>query len=220
MLDIAGVEVWITETMVVTWIIMAVLILLAVLVRVKLKNFSQVPKGFQNVVEALIDAIDNFVKDTAGEKLQGLSNWFFMVIIFMFSSIVAGMVGLRPPNADWTMTFALALATMIIIQIMGVKYRKGEYLKGFLQPFFLFLPLNIIGEISRPISLSFRLFGNMFAGMIIMALAYNLMPIWARFGLPAALHAYFDLIAGAIQMYIFVTLSLSFIAGATSSPDE
>ena len=219
-LEIGGAEFWITETMVVTWIIMLALIAFAVVVRIKLRTFSDIPKGFQNVVELMIDIVDGFVKDSAGEKLHALGNWFFMVLIFMMSSILSGMIGLRPPLADWSMAFAFALMTLLLIQVMGIKYRKGKYIKGFFEPFPLFLPLNLLGELARPISLSFRLFGNIFAGMIIMTLAYTLTPIWARFGLPAALHVYFDIATGVIQTYIFCALSLAFIANAASTQED
>jgi len=86
-----------------------------------------------------------------------------------------------------------------------------------LQPIPIFFPLNLIGEIARPISLSFRLFGNVLAGTIFMSLVYALVPIYLRFALPAALHAYFDLFSGALQTYIFCVLSLSFIHSASSA---
>lgn len=218
--EIGGVEVWITETMVATWIIMAVLIIFAVVVRLKLKKFSEVPSGFQNVVEAIIEMFDGFIKDTAGEKLQFLGNWFFMVIMFILISNISGLFGLRPPTSDWSITFAFAIVTLVLIQVMGFKYRKGEYLKSFFKPFVFFFPINVMGELSRPISLSFRLFGNVLSGVVIMSLIHNLAPIWARFILPAAIHAYFDIAVGLIQTYIFCALSLAFIASAAGAQDD
>ena len=97
---------------------------------------------------------------------------------------------------------------------MGVRYRGREYIFSFFRPFPLFLPVNLIGELARPISISFRLFGNMLAGLIMMSLIYTLAPFFATFIFPAALHVYFDIFAGAIQTYIFVTLSMSFVADA------
>ena len=213
-LDIAGVEVWITETMVVTWFIMLVLIAFAVIVRAKLSKFTEVPSGLQNAVESAVEIFDNFVKSTAGERLSFLGNWFFMVFAFIMVSNFSGAFGLRPPTADWSMTFALALGTFILIQAMGIKFRKGGYLKSFLEPFPVFLPLNLIGELARPVSLSFRLFGNILAGMILMTMVYTLAPLGVQFIIPAALHGYFDIIIGLIQTYIFCALSLAFIANA------
>jgi len=216
-LDIAGVEVWITETMMNTWIIMLLLTVLAVIVRVKLRTFKQVPTGFQNVIETIVESFDNFVRNTVGEKFMYLGNWFFMVFAFVLISSLGGIVGIRPPTADWTTAFALALVTFGMIQVMGIIHRKGKYLKSFIEPFFIFFPLNVIGELARPISLSFRLFGNALAGVIFMSLIYGLIPIYLRFALPAALHFYFDLFSGVLQTYIFCVLSLTFISSASSA---
>lgn len=206
-----GVEIWITETYVSTWIIMAVLIGLAIVVRVQLKKFTDVPKGFQNAVETAVEFFDNFVRSSAGERLMFLGNWFFMVFAFLLFSNLSGLVGLRPPTADWSTAFAFAITTFFLIQVMGAIYNGKAYAKGFIEPFFLFLPLNIIGELARPISLSFRLFGNILGGMILISLLYGLAPIFVRFVVPAALHAYFDIFSGVLQTYIFCVLSLSFI---------
>ena len=213
-INIGGVEVWITDTMISTWIIMGVLITFAIFVRIKMKKFKDVPKGLQNVVEALVEVFEGYVRTTAGDKLMFLGNWFFTVFLFVLIANISGLFPMRPPTADWSMTVALALVTFALIQIMGVRYRKGEYLKSFIKPMFVFLPINIIGEIARPISLSFRLFGNILAGTVMMSLLYSMAPIFTRFVLPSALHIYFDLFAGVLQTYIFCTLSLSFIAGA------
>jgi len=217
-LNIAGVEVWITETIVNTWIVMLLLITFALIVHKKLKNFSDAPSAFQNVVEAVIESFDNFVLNSVGEKLMFLGNWFFMVFLFILVSNLSGLIGLRPPTADWTVTFPFAMVTFVLIQVMGAKYRKGAYVKSFFEPHPLFFPLNVIGELARPISLSFRLFGNVLGGMILISLVYILSPIYVRFVLPVALHAFFDVIAGVLQTYIFCVLSLSFI-GAMAATD-
>jgi len=214
--NIGGVDVWITDTIISTWIIMGVLIAFAVVVRIKSRKFTEkTPKGLQNVVEALVEVFDNYVRTTAGEKLMFLGNWFFTVFVFVLISNISGIIpGIRPPTADWSLTLALAIVTFVLIHVVGVKYRKGEYLKSFFKPMFLFFPINVIGELARPISISFRLFGNILAGLIMMSLLYSMAPMFIRFVVPSALHAYFDLFAGVLQTYIFVTLSLSFIAGA------
>jgi len=214
-INIGGIEVWITDTVISTWILMGLLITLAIVVRIRIRKFKDVPTGFQNVIEALVELFENYVRTTAGEKLMFLGNWFFTVFIFVLLSNLGGMIpGFRPPTADWSMTVALAIVTLVLIQVMGIKFRKGEYIRSFFRPMFLFLPINLIGEIARPISISFRLFGNMLAGLIMMSLIYSIVPIFAQFVIPAFLHAYFDLFSGILQTYIFVTLSLSFIAGA------
>jgi len=214
---LAGTEVWITETILNTWVIMLLLIVLAIVVRIKLRTFRKIPAGIQNAIEAVIEFYDSFIQSTVGERFMYLGNWFFMVFAFVLVSNLSGIIGVRPPTADWTTTFALALATFILIQVMGISQRRGRYVKSFFEPNFIFLPLNLIGELARPISLSFRLFGNVLAGMIIMSLVYGLFPVYLRFIVPAALHAYFDLFSGVLQTYIFCMLSLTFIHSASSA---
>ena len=216
-IHIAGTEVWITETIFNTWIIMLLLTAAAIVVRIKLRTFREIPSKAQNAIEAVVEVFDRFVENTVGEKFMVLGHWFFMVFAFVLVSSLGGIVGLKPPTADWATTFALALATFLLIQIMGVVHRRGRYLKSFFEPNVLFFPLNIIGEIARPISLSFRLFGNVLAGTILMTLVYGLLPIYLRFIIPAALHAYFDLFSGVLQTYIFCVLSMMFIQSASSA---
>lgn len=213
-LKIAGIEIWITETIFNTWIIMLLLIFLAILARIKLKSFKVVPTGIQNVIEVIIEIFDNFVKNTLGDKLLYIAPWFFMVFIFLLASCVVSIFGLRAPTADWTTTFALALASFALMLIMGFRHRKGEYLKDFFEPHFVFFPINLMGELAKPVALSFRLFGNMLSGTIILTLYYALTPLWVQFGIPVLLHAFFDVLFGALQTYIFVILSLMYIKGA------
>ena len=215
-LELFGLEIWITDTMISTWIIMGVLIAFAVVVRIRIKKFKEVPTGFQNAVEAIVELFENYLHTTAGEKLMFLGCWFFSMFFFIIVSNLSGLIpGMRPPTADWSLTVAIALVTFGLIQAMGVRYRKGRYIKSFFEPMFLFFPINLIGELARPISISFRLFGNMLAGLIMMSLVYTLFPAVVTFVIPAFLHVYFDIFAGVLQTYIFITLSLSFIAGAS-----
>ena len=199
---------------------MGVFIAFAAYVRIKMRKFDEVPKGLQNVVEAIVELFEGYLNTTVGDKLMFLGSWFFTVFLFILVSNLSGVIpGIRPPTADWSMTVGLAIVTFIMTQAMGVRFRKGEYLKSMLKPIFLFLPVNIIGELARPISISFRLFGNMLAGLIMMSLIYFLFPPFALFVIPAALHVYFDLFSGILQTYIFCTLSLSFISGAAEVAD-
>ena len=216
---IGELEIWITDTVIATWIIMGVLIAFAVAVRIKLSKFKDVPRGFQNVAEMLVEVFDNYVRSAAGEKLAFLGYWFFTVFLFVLFSNISGVLfvnAIRPPTADWSMTFALAFVTVVLIHAMGAKYRGAKYLKSFFEPYPFLFPLNLIGEIAKPISLSFRLFGNILSGLIIMGLVYGITPFFARFGVPAALHVYFDLFAGILQTYVFVTLGLTFISEAAA----
>lgn len=212
--NIFGIDIWITETIVNTWIIMLVLTLISLYTRSKLKKFKEIPAGFQNAIEAVIEMFDNFITNTLGKKLSYIAPWYFMVFMFVLFSALMSIFGLRAPTADWATTFALAFASFILMLGMGFKHQKGAYLKSFFDPHFIFFPLNLIGEIAKPVSLSFRLFGNMLSGTIILTLYYGLMPYFTQIGIPALLHAFFDIIFGALQTYIFVILSLMYVKGA------
>jgi len=220
-LNLFGFEVWITDTMISTWIIMGILITFALIVRIRVHKFKDVPTGFQNVVEALVETFENYLRTTIGDKLTFLGGWFFTLFIFILLSNLSGLFpGMRTPTADWSMTVGLALVTFFLIQIMGIRYRKAKYFKDLFAPLPWWVPvpiffaINLIGELSRPISLSFRLFGNMLAGLIMMSLIYALFPVVLTFAVPSFLHAYFDMFSGVLQTYIFITLSMTFIAGA------
>ncbi len=212
--NIGGVEIWITETIFNTWIIMAVLILVAIIARIKLRKFNEVPSGFQNGIEAVIETFDNFAGDSLGEKVSYMAPWFFSVFMLLLSAALFSVFGLRAPTADFATTFALAFCTFVLMLALGIRHRRGEYLKSFFSPHFVFFPLNLIGELAKPISLSFRLFGNMLSGTIILTLYYGLTPLFVQFGIPALLHAFFDVLFGALQTYIFVIISLMYVRSA------
>lgn len=207
---IGDTDIWLTETVITTWIIMAALFIIALIFRLKMKNYKDKPTGSQNVIEMIIESMDNFVRSTMSSKYAYFGNWFFGVFVFILVSNLSGLLGFRPPTADLCTTLAITLTTFVLIHFMGIITGKGSYFKGYLEPLPILLPINIISELATPISLSFRLFGNILGGMIIMTMVYSL-PRWLNFGIPAVLHIYFDVFAGCIQTVIFVMLSMTFI---------
>jgi len=212
--EILGIEIWITETLVNTWLISGLLIIFAIIVRIALKNFKPVPGGFQNAVEAIVETFDNFSVGALGEKLNYISPWYFTVFLYILLSALGSIFGFRAPTADFSTTFALAFATFVLMIVMGFKHKKDNYLKSFFQPYVVFFPINIMGELAKPVSLSFRLFGNMLSGTILLSLYYSLSPLLLQIGIPAVLHGIFDIFFGVLQTYIFVIISLMYIKGA------
>ncbi|PID82775.1 MAG: ATP synthase F0 subunit A [Clostridiales bacterium] len=201
----------ISESVVVMWIIMAVIM---IFVTIATRKKDDVPTGLQNFVEMLVDSIYKLVDTTMGEKGRLYAPYMGTLVIFLALANIAGMFGLRPPTADVNTTMALAIMTFLMIHISGLYYRKGAYLKGFLEPMPFLLPLNIIGELATPISLGFRLFGNIVGGLIIMSLLYGALGWFAIIPVPAVLHIYFDLFAGFLQSFIFMMLTMVFVAMA------
>ncbi|WP_317366440.1 F0F1 ATP synthase subunit A [uncultured Tyzzerella sp.] len=209
----------ITQTMMNTWIIIIFLTILALIIRAKINKFTDVPTTkLQNIVELIIETMENFTIQNMGEKYKYFGNWFFGVFCFILVSNYIGLLSFRSPTADLGTTLALSLATFTIIHFMGIKVNGGGYFKGYIEPMPLLLPLNIIGEIATPISLSLRLFGNILGGTIIMGLinsslqkGHILLQVVGFGAVTPVLHAYFDVFAGFLQTFIFVILSMTFI---------
>jgi F-type H+-transporting ATPase subunit a len=207
-----NITITVNDTLIATWIIGAILIALAIIVRIKIKKFKDVPETkFQNIIELIVEMFYNMVVDLMGKKYAHFGNWFFGVFLFVWFANLSGVVGLRPPTADLATTLGLAVTTVVLIQFSGMRYSKKEYWLDFLRPVFIFLPLNIMGEASRIISLSVRLFANIFSGLIMIGLIHYLFPWFLRIGIPGALSIYFDIFVGSLHAYLFVLLSMMFI---------
>lgn len=213
----------VTETVTVTWWIMAGIILLAWLAT---RNLQMVPGKRQIVVETIVKLINNLTKQTMGEKNIKFAPYIGTLMIFLAVANLAGLLGLRPPTADINTTLALALITFFMIHSFGIRSKGiGKYVKGFFEPFFLLFPINMLGEMATPISLSFRLFGNIVGGLIIMSLLYGALggfssallslniPVLAV-GVPAVFHIYFDLFSGLLQSFIFTMLTMVYVSMA------
>ncbi|HAS74364.1 MAG TPA: ATP synthase F0 subunit A [Clostridiales bacterium UBA8960] len=213
----------VSETVTVTWFIMGLLLIFSL---VATRNLKREPKGLQLFVEELVKVINGLTKQNMGEHNTSFAPYVGTLLIFIGLSNVAGLFGFRPPTADLNTTMCLSITTFVLTQFFGLKSKGlGNYSKGFLQPMPFLLPLNIIGELANPVSLGFRLFGNIVAGVIIMSLLYGALggftemllgltvPLFQT-GVPAILHIYFDLFAGLLQSFIFTMLTMVFISGA------
>ncbi|MGB5822504.1 MAG: F0F1 ATP synthase subunit A [Proteocatella sp.] len=213
----------ITETITTTWIIMAILILGSIILT---KNLKRIPSGMQNTIELLVNTVYKLTEETMGNDKVGFAPYIGTLMMYLAVANLIGLLGIRPPTADLNMTLALALITFFMIHFNGIR-KKGifGYLKGFTEPFILLTPINLIGEIATPISLSFRLFGNIVGGSIIMALVYAALASFStallgidipilQVGVPAVLHVYFDVFSGLLQTFIFAMLTMVFVSGA------
>ncbi len=207
---------WITTTHVCLAIVMVVLIVFAIVANrvIKKADYRKAPTGFLNVLEMLVETLDKLILDNMGRKLAPVfRNYVSALFLLILTCNLSGLFGLRPPTADYGVTLPLALITFFMIQYQGFKWQKMGKIKGLFEPFFLFLPVNIISEFATPISMSLRLFANILSGTMMMALIYGLMQkiafIW-----PAALHAYLDVFSGCLQAYVFAMLTMVFISNA------
>lgn len=209
--EFMGQTVYITTSHVCMFFIIATIMIFALVARNKMLHAEEVPTGFQNVVELVVETLQGFVNSSMGVHGKKYVNYVGTLFLFVLLSNISGLFGLRPPTADYGTTFSLALITFVMIQYNNIKHNKFGAVTDLFQPLWFLFPINLIGEIATPISMSLRLFGNVMAGTVMMALYYGLLPIFAKLGIPAALHVYFDLFSGAIQAYVFSMLTMVFV---------
>lgn len=206
-----GQTVYITTSHVCMFFVIATIMIFALVARHKMMHAKEIPTGFQNVVEFIVETLDGFVNSSMGAHGKKYMNYVGTLFLFVLLSNISGLFGLRPPTADYGTTFSLALITFVMIQYNNIKYNRFGAITDLFQPIWFLFPINLIGEIATPVSMSLRLFGNVMAGTVMMALYYGLLPIFAKLGIPAALHVYFDLFSGAIQAYVFSMLTMVFV---------
>ena len=217
--ELFGQTVWITTTHVCVLIVFLLLGTFALIANRTMKHASDVPTGFQNVVELIVEMLDNMIKASMGSSAAKFANYIGTIFIFILVSNISGLFGLRPPTADYGVTLALGLITFTLIHFNKFKYQKvSGVIKGLCDPWPIWAPINMIGDVAVPISLSLRLFANVLSGTVMMALVYGLLQMFALVW-PAALHVYFDLFSGAIQTYVFCMLTMTYIANACGDAD-
>ena len=212
--ELFGQKVWITTTHACLFIVMAAIIIFCLCANKAVKRATEVPGAFQNVVELVVESLDNMVKGVMGRNAAAFANYIGTLFIFILLSNISGLFGLRPPTADYGVTFALGIITFTLITFNKFKYQKvSGVIKGLCDPWPIWAPINVIGDVAVPISLSLRLFANVLSGTVMMALIYGLLGFIAT-GWPAGLHVYFDLFSGAIQTYVFSMLTMTYINNA------
>lgn len=212
--ELFGQTVWITTTHVCVLIVFLLLGTFALIANRTMKHASDVPTGFQNVVELIVEMLDNMIKASMGSSAAKFANYIGTIFIFILVSNISGLFGLRPPTADYGVTLALGLITFTLIHFNKFKYQKvSGVIKGLCDPWPIWAPINMIGDVAVPISLSLRLFANVLSGTVMMALVYGLLK-WIAVFWPAVLHVYFDLFSGTIQTYVFCMLTMTYISDA------
>lgn len=218
-----GQELYITTTHISIIIVVFTLLVFSLIANMAIKKADpeKPPGPFLNVIELLVETIDNLTISNMGSKYgPRFSNYIGTLAAFILLSNLSGLLGLRSPTADYGVTLPLALITWVMIQFNGFKHQKMGKIKGLFEPFFLFFPINLIGEFATPISMSLRLFGNVLSGSVMLALIYGLIPRLLTLVWPAFLHAYLDVFSGAIQMFVFIMLTMVFVADAIGDEAE
>lgn len=199
-------------TLVTTWGVMLVLVLGAVLITRRLKTDIQISK-WQCVLEMIVTGINSQIKEVGiakPEKYIGFIGTLFLFILV--SNILIIVPWYTPPTGSLSTTGALAISVLLAVPFFGIS-ESGfwAYLKGYLSPSFIMLPFNIIGELSRTVALTIRLFGNIMSGGLIVAILFSVAP----FIFPIIMTA-LGLLTGVVQAYIFSILATVYIAAAVS----
>ena len=195
----------VAESGVVTWIVMAVWMVLALVLT---RNLSvRRPGKAQLALETAVSFLNGFVKDNLGKHWRPFAPYLGTVALYIGLSNIIGIFGLTPPTKDISVTAALAVMSMLLIY--GAQFRYNGLLGGmkkFAEPMPLLVPINLMEVIIRPLALCMRLFGNVLGAFIIMEMIKLLVPAVV----PAVLSIYFDLFDGLIQMVVFVFLTTLF----------
>lgn len=162
-----------------------------------------------------------------GKRFMNFAPYIATVFAYSIFGSLIGMLGFRPMTADFNTTFCWGIMTFLIVETIKIRsHGVRGYLKGFLDPIPVMLPLNLLSEVSLPVSLGFRHFGNIGGGMIITTLLYFALtaasnaigaPIpFLTVGIPAVLSVYFDLFSGFMQAFIFISLTMAYMDSAAS----
>ncbi|MDW7644771.1 MAG: F0F1 ATP synthase subunit A [Desulfuromonadales bacterium] len=194
-----------------TWFVMILLLLVAFLAS---RSVQIVPKGMQNFMEAVVSGVENLIEETMGPKGKAYFPLIATFALFILvSNLIALIPGFYPPTANLNTNGALALTVFAMTHIIGLKEHGISYLKHFMGPILVLAPLifiiEIIGHLARPLSLSLRLFGNMYGHEIVLMIFLALVP----FLLPVPMMLMGVLVA-FIQAFVFTLLAMIYIAGA------
>jgi F-type H+-transporting ATPase subunit a len=193
------------------WLVMAILIVLSLVVR---GHITRVPGKLQNFMEVCIGGIEKVIVDNMGERGRAFFPLIATLAFFILTSNLLGLIpGFYPPTANLNTTVACAIIVFLSTHVVGIRNHGFKYVKHFLGPVWwlapIMLPVEIIGHLSRPLSLSFRLFGNMNGHELILLIFFGLVPFLVP--LPMML---MGVLVAFLQTFVFMLLSTIYIQGS------
>ncbi|MCL2479877.1 MAG: F0F1 ATP synthase subunit A [Treponema sp.] len=220
----------ITETVIISWLVMVILIVASIILAGRLR---EIPAGPQAILETGVEFLNNFAKNQFGRFAKILGPYIGTVFLFLLLSNIIGLLSpvemkiaghefippftIRPPTRDLNVTAALAAISIILVLVFGFAARGiGGWFKNLLHPMPVMLPFNLLDYGTRFLSLSLRLYGNILAGFVLMGMIEKLLPV----GLPAICSLYFDIFDGLLQAGIFVFLTVIYIAEAVKINED
>lgn len=193
------------------WLVMAILILLSLLVRT---HITKIPGKLQNFMEVFVGGIEKMVVENMGERGRAFFPLIATLAFFILVSNLIGLIpGFYPPTANLNTTVACAVIVFLSTHVVGFRNHGIKYIKHFIGPVWwlapIMLPVEIIGHLSRPLSLSFRLFGNMNGHELILLIFFGLVPF--LFPLPMML---MGVLVSFLQTFVFMLLAIIYIQGS------
>lgn len=199
------------DAIIYTWLIMALLLLLSLLTTRALKS---IPGGLQNFMEVVIGGIENMLVETMGEHGRPYFPLIATVAFFVLISNLIGLIpGFFPPTANINTTAACAIVVFLSTHVVGIKHHGIHYFKHFCGPIIWLAPfmffIEVIGHLSRPISLTLRLFGNMNGHELVLIIFFGLAPFLVP--LPMIL---MGVLVSFIQAFVFMLLTMIYIQGS------
>jgi F-type H+-transporting ATPase subunit a len=208
---------WVPAHVVLTWLVMIILIAVSAAAT---RNLRSVPTGAQNVMEVAVEGMGDFLTGIIGPKGRKYQALLGTLALFILVGNLMGLIpGLGTPTSNWNTTLALAVIVFVSYNVIGmIEHGVGPYLKHFCGPVPwlapLMVPIELIGHMARPVSLSIRLFGNMFGEhtvtAILLFLAWLVVPYIIYLGVVLPL----GLFVAVVQTFVFTMLSAVYIAGA------
>lgn len=202
-----GIDVY--ESVVVTWIISLILILLSIFFtrNLKVHNISK----RQAIAELIVTKLMDMVKKMIGDEGEAYVPYLTTILLYIGVANTIGLFGFKPPTKDLNVTIALALMSILLVEGAGL-YHLGikRWLHKFIEPLAIMAPFNILDIITRPMSLCMRLFGNVLGAFVIMEMLKLVVPVIV----PAVFSCYFDIFDGLLQAYVFVFLTSLYISEA------
>lgn len=201
------------DTIMMTWVVMAILLVVGFLAA---RTVSQrVPGGMQNVLEMIVEGLEKQMESSLGTKAKKFTPLIITLFLFILISNWLGLVPkLTSPTNDLNTTLGLALMVVVIVHLAGIREKGLGYFAHFLKPYIFFLPIHMVEELAKPVTLAFRLFGNILAGEILIEILLKLVPKWMP--LPNVIWLAFSIFVGVIQAFIFTMLTLSYLSNAVS----
>ncbi|HKL22003.1 MAG TPA: F0F1 ATP synthase subunit A [Tichowtungia sp.] len=194
-----------------TWLVMIFLILVALLVK---RSIQTVPRGLQNILEPVVTGIEGMIEETMGPKGKAYFPLIATIAFFILTSnLIALIPGFYPPTANLNTNAAMALTVFAMTHIIGIKEHGIGYFKHFCGPVIwlapLIIPIEIVGHLARPLSLTLRLFGNMYGHEVVLMIFFALVPFLVP--LPMML---MGVLIAFIQTFVFMLLAMIYIAGS------